>query len=114
MWNFGDGTTSNVANPVHAYQKAGTYSVKLTVTDNKGKTALAQTTAMITFAKAAPIPLKQTVTAAIEGKDNKDIFKFTLKSASDLNIRVTKGEEHGLSWMLYPAYDTNNYVAYPT
>lgn len=28
-WDFGDGTTSNAANPVHAYGSSGTYTVKL-------------------------------------------------------------------------------------
>ncbi|MDE1854342.1 MAG: PKD domain-containing protein [Thaumarchaeota archaeon] len=32
-WNFGDGTTSNDANPSHAFQTAGTFLVKLVVTD---------------------------------------------------------------------------------
>jgi PKD repeat protein len=35
-WDFGDGGTSTVANPSHTYAAAGTYSVKLTVTDDKG------------------------------------------------------------------------------
>lgn len=30
-WDFGDGTTSNEANPIHKYAKAGTYQVKLTI-----------------------------------------------------------------------------------
>jgi PKD repeat protein len=33
-WNFGDGGTSNVANPTHAYSTAGTFTVTLTVTDS--------------------------------------------------------------------------------
>ncbi len=37
-WTFGDGTTSTAASPVHTYAAAGTYSVKLTVTDNDGAT----------------------------------------------------------------------------
>jgi len=35
-WTFGDGGTSSSANPSHTYNFAGTYSVKLTVTDNDG------------------------------------------------------------------------------
>jgi gliding motility-associated-like protein len=35
-WTFGDGTTSTVFNPVHAYSQTGTYTVKLRVTDPSG------------------------------------------------------------------------------
>ncbi|MBS1667339.1 MAG: PKD domain-containing protein [Bacteroidetes bacterium] len=31
LWNFGDGTTSNLSNPVHTYQNYGTYQVSLQV-----------------------------------------------------------------------------------
>jgi len=37
-WNFGDSTTSAVANPTHVYNAAGIYLVTLTVTDNQGAT----------------------------------------------------------------------------
>lgn len=30
-WNFGDGTTSTEPNPLHFYEKAGTYNVRLTI-----------------------------------------------------------------------------------
>jgi gliding motility-associated-like protein len=33
-WNFGDGSTSSIQNPVHTYQQEGLYSVSLLVTDN--------------------------------------------------------------------------------
>ncbi|WP_255323108.1 PKD domain-containing protein [Lysobacter sp. K5869] len=35
-WDFGDGTTSTAVNPSKTYSAAGTYTVKLTVTDNGG------------------------------------------------------------------------------
>ncbi|MBB5801371.1 subtilisin family serine protease [Saccharothrix ecbatanensis] len=38
-WEFGDGTTGTGVKPSHKYSKNGTYTVKLTVTDNSGKTA---------------------------------------------------------------------------
>lgn len=36
LWEFGDGNTSNAANPMHSYVVEGNYSVKLTITDNQG------------------------------------------------------------------------------
>ncbi|QKW10042.1 S8 family serine peptidase [Streptomyces sp. NA04227] len=36
-WNFGDSTEGTGATPTHTYQKAGSYEVTLTVTDDAGK-----------------------------------------------------------------------------
>ncbi len=47
-WSFGDGTTTSVAAPAHAYSRAGTYNVTLTVTDNTGVSAQASTTIVVT------------------------------------------------------------------
>jgi hypothetical protein len=37
-WDFGDGQTSTDDNPIHAYQKTGTYTVSLKITDDHGGT----------------------------------------------------------------------------
>ena len=37
-WDFGDGETSTSNYPTHAYKTAGSYTVSLNVTDDKGKT----------------------------------------------------------------------------
>ena len=54
-WSFGDGTTSTGVKPSHTYTIAGSYTVRLTVTDNIGSTNTASTTATIS-AIAPPAP----------------------------------------------------------
>jgi len=36
FWNFGDGNTSSSPNPSHTYERSGTYTVTLIVTDDNG------------------------------------------------------------------------------
>lgn len=57
-WEFGDGQTSNQANPTHTYEAAGVYSVSLTVTDKKGSVKKLVHPDLITVVPAplAPVP----------------------------------------------------------
>ena len=40
LWDFGDGNTSNVQNPTHTYFNSGSYTIKLTATNQYGSDSL--------------------------------------------------------------------------
>jgi gliding motility-associated-like protein len=52
-WDFGDGTTSNQANPVHLYNAEGNYTVNLSIKDQYGCTSSASKTNYVTIANPA-------------------------------------------------------------
>ena len=54
-WSFGDGTTSSGKTASHSYTAAGTYSVTLTVTDDKGATANQSASVSVVAANQLPI-----------------------------------------------------------
>jgi PKD repeat protein len=53
-WNFGDGNVGSGTSVTHTYTQAGTYTVKLTVTDNGGKSSTK--TAQVTVSGSTPPP----------------------------------------------------------
>ncbi len=53
-WNFGDGGKATGATSKHSYQKAGTYSVALTVKDYDGATATASTVVTVAAPRKKP------------------------------------------------------------
>jgi parallel beta-helix repeat protein len=55
-WDFGDGSTSNQKNPNHYYSSAGNFTIKLTVTDETGKTDTATNYALIKTKKTDESP----------------------------------------------------------
>jgi PKD repeat protein len=50
VWDFGDGTSASTMSPTHVYTTAGTYTLRLTVTDDNGLSGSAQTTAAVSAA----------------------------------------------------------------
>ncbi|WP_233189025.1 LamG domain-containing protein [Subtercola sp. Z020] len=79
-WAFGDGSTATGATPpVHSYAAAGTYTVKLTVTDNDGATGVTQTTVRAVAAPPANVPptaafaaVPTDLTVAFDASDSAD------------------------------------------
>ncbi len=67
-WNFGDGATGNGPTSSHKYVQSGTYTVVLTVTDDKSKSATASKTVAATVA-AAGGPPTATISAAMVTAD---------------------------------------------
>jgi PKD repeat protein len=57
-WDFGDGTTGTGMTPAHTYTVAGTYPVRLTVTDNAGATGSVTHQVTVT-SPASPPPVTQ-------------------------------------------------------
>jgi PKD repeat protein len=66
-WDFGDGSTGSGATPTHSYSIAGTYSVKLNVTDNSGSTQVSTQTVTITD-RPPILTLTQSSTTATSGQ----------------------------------------------
>lgn len=59
LWDFGDGTTSNVQNPTHAFPGTGTYTVKFTTFNAFGCTTTATKTITVYSAPTANITYGQ-------------------------------------------------------
>ncbi|GLX79801.1 collagenase [Thalassotalea insulae] len=71
LWDFGDGTTSTLANPSHSYTQAGEYNVSLKVTDNQGAHHSDLTTVTITATSSNTLINKTWLNiAGDEGSEN--------------------------------------------
>lgn len=76
-WEFGDGTTSTVMNPVKTYTTAGTYTVKLTTTNTYGSNVK---TMQVTVYPSVTAVVSQSGSGNGQGTATR---QFTLTNASD-------------------------------
>ena len=60
QWDFGDGTTSNLQNPTHAYLQAGNYDVSLFVSNGLGQDSIFQVSVVSVSFMPAPIAYNDT------------------------------------------------------
>lgn len=80
-WDFGDGQTSNEANPLHKYEKAGTYQVKLTV-DGVG----ARTYPIMIYDIAPVLSIKEQSADVITANDVTVDFDIFLPNPEKLKV----------------------------
>lgn len=82
VWDFGDGTTSTEASPLHKYDKAGEYTVKLTLDGEAYKTA------PITIMDITPkLTIAEQSTEIVEINDTKVSFNIALPNPENLKCR---------------------------
>ena len=86
-WNFGDGTTSSSTNPVHTFSNNGSYTVTLTVTDQRGAANIVST--VVTVRNVAPTVTSLTAVAAPAGTASSVRFSFTDPNPKDAPFTVT-------------------------
>jgi len=72
-WDFGDGSTANAVRVDHAYQKAGDFNVKLTVTDSEGLSGSATVVVQIRDVDTPTPPPSSPPTAVIEGPSSAEV-----------------------------------------
>jgi PKD repeat protein len=100
-WDFGDGSTDTRETPSYTYQDTGDYIVRLTVTDNKGKTDLDITYAYITEIPSSP-PTKPIIIGPKNG-NVKTEYNFTF-----ISVDIENDSMHFyIDW----GYDTNPTVS---
>jgi hypothetical protein len=89
-WDFGDGNTSNDANPTHTYAINGDYSVVMSVIDSCGN----------------QVDVNQTITidsdlAVTEFLNNSTFSMFPNPSATDVNVHLTLNKDENILIELY-------------
>ncbi|MDD5453456.1 MAG: PKD domain-containing protein [Candidatus Bipolaricaulis sp.] len=90
-WDFGDGAKSSETNPKHTYSAAGTFKVKLSVTNKNGETGSAEKT--VTVAAAVNVP--PTVTSLAANPANPEVgveITFTAGTTTPSGDPVTGWE----------------------
>ncbi|WP_256717769.1 PKD domain-containing protein [Shewanella sp. UCD-KL12] len=91
-WDFGDGSLSTDANPVHTYLTADNFNVTLTVTDDLGGIATSTTNAVVTH--SGLVELRNGVAKTGVSANTGDAAKFFITvpaGATNLVVKISGG-----------------------
>ena len=96
VWFFGDGTTAQGTNPVHAYAAPGSYTVTLTATDASGNATSVTRTTAVTAVTAAAKPAITTFKLAKKtiATDEKTKLKVKVSAAATLKVVLKSKHRH--------------------
>ncbi|MES2591172.1 MAG: choice-of-anchor L domain-containing protein [Bacteroidota bacterium] len=100
-WNFGDGTTSNIQNPVHTYNLPGNYAVTLTVTTDGGCTNNSSLTPLTITAYPYPAAVFSANANQLELPN--DILILNNQSSGGISYNWSFGDG-GSSTLMNPSY----------
>ncbi|MDO5510847.1 MAG: T9SS type B sorting domain-containing protein [Weeksellaceae bacterium] len=94
-WNFGDGNSSTIVSPEHAYTQEGIYTITAAVTDTEGFTieALRQIT-------IHPLPEVQNASLQQCDPDADGVALFTLSDANEQLLASGNVEDHAFEYFL--------------
>lgn len=120
-WAFGDGSSSTLSNPSHAYGSAGSYTVTLTVTDNDGATDSHSASVSVTEPTGGGgNVLTNGVSVSSLGASTGQELNFTMdvpSGASDLVFAISGGSGDADVYVRYgaaPTTSTYDYRPYKT
>jgi large repetitive protein len=86
VWDFGDGTTANTLEATHTYTKDGSYTVKLSVSDNAGSTT--SDTLLVLVNPLPTLVISDRTIVEGNGSTSNAIFTVSLSSPSTKPITV--------------------------
>jgi len=90
LWQFGDGSTSNLRHPKHAYAQTGTFTVQLTVTNGLGSNTQTRTNLITVQQPATALVLKP-----IEDGHVRELTpNRNYGSLPEMRVRRTPGESY--------------------